>query len=64
LPDDQYDTLEERLSKQKKKQIKKIKERSVASFAFSSIYSRVIFGVLISLIAGIFIRKEQKPIAE
>ena len=52
------------MKKQKKKAIKKIKERSVGFFAFSGIFNFVFLGVLIALLAGIFIKKEPKPIEQ
>lgn len=62
MSDEQFEEIESVMKKQKKVAIKKTKERSVGYFAFSGIISSVILGVIISLIAGIFIKKEPKPI--
>lgn len=61
MSDEQYEMFEKEFEKQKKKQISKIKDRSAGSFAFSGIFNIVFMGVIIALIAGIFIKKVPKP---
>jgi cytochrome bd-type quinol oxidase subunit 2 len=61
LSDDQYDRVEEQMSQQRKKQVKRIQERSTMSLALSGIFGTVFMAVIIGLIAGIFIKKEPEP---
>lgn len=61
MSDEQYDKVEKEMRKQKKKAINKIQDRSGAKFALSGIFSSIFMAVIIGLIAGIFIKKEQEP---
>lgn len=60
--DDEYEMIEDRMMKTRKKSIKKIQEREPASFALLAIPNSIFMTVLIGLIAGIFIKKDNGPI--
>ncbi|MCF8225215.1 MAG: DUF4199 domain-containing protein [Bacteroidales bacterium] len=62
LPADQYDTFEERMKDQRKKQVNKIENKSTFSFAFGGVFSLIIISVLTGLIAAIFIKKDPEAV--
>ncbi len=61
LSDDQLDTFQNRLDQQRKKLTRKVKERSVGSTSFLGIFNSIIGGLVIGLLAGIFLKKKPKP---
>lgn len=62
--DDQYEIFEREMKKQRKKQVNKIENRSSFALAFGGMFSMVFLAVITGLIAGIFIKKEPKPIGQ
>jgi len=57
LSDDDYDVFSERMEEGREAAIEKVKERSAFAFAFPGFFNFVFMGVIISLLAGIVIRK-------
>ena len=64
LSDEQYERVESELKKAKKKSIEKVNKRSTGGYALGGIFNLVFLGVLIGLIAGIFIKKNPVPITQ
>ena len=62
MSDDQYDMFEREMKKQRKKQVKKIEERSAFALSFGGIIGMVFIAVITGLIAGIFIRKDPEKV--
>ena len=62
MSDDQYDLFEREMKKQRKKQVKKIEERSAFALSFGGIIGMVFIAVITGLIAGIFIKKDPEKV--